>query len=96
MKVKAYLEITMVINEANRPAAAEVYHAYRQPFLDTIAGACTKELLVRAEDVQVLHGFDSVEHAQAYLESKMFQDDVFVGLKPLWSAEPEVRIYTAA
>ena len=26
--------------------------------------------------------------------SAMFQEDVFVGLKPLWSAEPDVRIYT--
>ena len=53
-----------------------------------------KELLLREEDVQVLHGFDSPEHAQAYLSSAMFQEDVFVGLKPLWSAEPDVRIYT--
>lgn len=48
------------------------------------------------EDVQVLHGFDSVEHAQAYLSSDMFKNDVFVGLKPLWSADPDVKIYTAA
>lgn len=96
MKVQAYLEITMKINEANRPTAAKVYNDYRQPFLDTIPGALTKELLIRAEDVQVLHGFDSAEHAQAYLTSSLFQNDVFVGLKPLWDAEPEVKIYTVA
>jgi hypothetical protein len=96
MKVKAYLEITMKIDEANRPAAAKVYNDYRQPFLDTIKGALTKDLLVRDEDVQVLHGFDSAEHAQAYLSSAMFENDVFVGLKLLWSAEPEVKIYTVA
>lgn len=96
MKVNAYLEITMKISEENRPAAAGVYTAYRQPFLDTIAGACTKDLLIREEDVQVLHGFDSAEHAQEYLKSEMFRNDVFVGLKPLWSAEPEVKIYTVA
>ncbi|MDO5378836.1 MAG: hypothetical protein Q4G52_10935 [Clostridia bacterium] len=96
MNVKAYLEITMKIGEANRPAAAKVYADYRQPFLDTIEGALTKNLLLRDEDVQVLHGFDSAEHAQAYLSSAMFQNDVFVGLKPLWSADPEVRIYTVA
>lgn len=94
MQVKAYLEITMQIREENRPAAAKVYFDYRQPFLDTIPGALTKELLLREEDVQVLHGFDSPEHAQAYLSSAMFQEDVFFGLKPLWSAEPDVRIYT--
>ena len=95
MKVNAYLEITMKISEANRPAAAKVYTDYRGPFLKEIPGALTKELLIRGEDVQVLHGFDSVENAEAYLKSKMFTDDVFVGLKPLWSADPEVRIYSA-
>ena len=96
MKVNAYLEITMKIDAANRPAAAKVYTDYREPFLKEIPGALTKDLLIRDEDVQVLHGFDSVEHAAAYLESEMFRNDVFVGLKPLWSADPEVRIYTVA
>ena len=96
MNVKAYLEITMKIDEANRPAAAKVYNDYRQPFLDTIEGSLTKDLLIRDEDVQVLHGFDSAEHAQAYLSSSMFQNDVFVDLKPLWSADPDVKIDTVA
>lgn len=96
MKVNAYLEITMKIDAANRPAAARVYTDYREPFLKEIPGALTKDLLIRDEDVQVLHGFDSVEHAAVYLESEMFRNDVFVGLKPLWSADPEVRIYTVA
>ena len=96
MNVKAYLEITMKISNNNRPAAAKVYNDYRQPFLDTIKGALTKNLLIRDEDVQVLHGFDSVENAQAYLSSKLFKNDVFVGLQPLWDADPEVKIYTVA
>ena len=93
MKVNAYLEITMKINEENRAAAAKVYTDYRGPFLAEIKGALTKDLLVRNEDVQVLHGFDSVENAEAYLESEMFKNDVFTGLKPLWSEDPEVKIY---
>lgn len=96
MSVKAYLEITMIISNANRPAAAKVYTDYRQPFLDQINGAVTKELLVRDEDVQVLHGFNCVENAKAYLDSEMFKNDVFVGLKPLWSADPDVKIYSVA
>ncbi|MGI6153532.1 MAG: hypothetical protein ACOYJB_06860 [Christensenellaceae bacterium] len=96
MSVKAYLEITMVIGDANRPAAAKVYADYRQPFLQQIKGALTKDLLIRGEDVQVLHGFDSTESAQAYLDSEMFKNDVFVGLKPLWNADPDVRIYSVA
>ncbi len=94
--VKAYLEITMKISEKNRLAAAKVYTDYREPFLNTIEGALTKNLLVRGEDVQVLHGFDSEDHANAYLSSDLFKNDVFTGLKPLWDADPEVRIYTVA
>lgn len=96
MTVKAYLQITLVVPEENRAAAAKVYNDYRQPFLDTIPGALTKQLLVRDEDVQVLHGFDSVEHAKAYLSSEMFTKHVFPGLKPTWTADPDVRIYAVA
>lgn len=94
MAVKAYLEITMVIDGANHPAAAKVYNDYREPFLKQIKGALTKELLIRDEDVQVLHGFDSVESAKVYLESNMFKNDVFVGLQPLWKGNPDVKIYS--
>lgn len=93
---KAYLEITMKIEEANRPQSAMVYFDYREPFLTQIAGAVSKELLVRDEDVQVLHGFDSVEHAKEYLESDLFNNDVVVGLKPYFAAAPEIRIYSVA
>lgn len=96
MNTKAYLEITMVIDNADRPAAAKVYTDYKQPFLSQITGATSKDLLIRDEDVQVLHGFDSVEAAKAYLESEMFKNDVFVGLKGLWKKDPEVKIYVVA
>jgi len=96
MSAKAFLQITMVISNANRGAAAKVYNEYREPFLSQIKGAVSKDLLIRDEDVQVLHGFDSVENAKAYLDSEMFRNDVFVALKPLWSADPDVRIYTVA
>ena len=96
MKVKAYLEITMTVNPDKRAAAAKVYNDYRQPFLDTIKGALTKELLVRDKDVQVIHGFDSMEHAKAYLETDLFKNDVFKGLKPTWAADPDIRFYEVA
>lgn len=96
MKVKAYLEITMKINQENRPAAAKVYTDYCKPFLDTVEGALTKELLIRDDDVQVLHGFDSEEHARAYLSSDLFKNDVAAGLSPLWSDAPEIKIYAVA
>ena len=96
MNVKAYLEITMAISPESRPAAAKVYTDYRQPFLDKIEGALTKELLVRDEDVQVIHGFDSLEHAKAYLNTDMFNNDVVVGLKSTWDADPDTRFYEVA
>jgi len=89
----AYLEITLKIAEPNRPAAAEVYKRFKAPFLEAITGAQSKELLIRAEDLQVLHGFDTVENAQAYLESDLFTDDVVAGLKPLMNGAPDIRVY---
>lgn len=92
----AYLQITLAVDEADRAAAADVYTQYKQPFLDTVPGATSKELLVRDEDVQVLHGFDSAENAKAYLSTDLFTRDVVGGLSPLLKAEPEVRIYETA
>lgn len=96
MSTKAYLEITLDIPADNRAKAAKMYADYRQPFLDTIKGATSKALLIRDEDVQVLHGFASTEDAGAYLKSALFNDDVVVGLQPLWRSAPDVRIYTVA
>lgn len=91
-----YLQITLMIADANRAAAAGIYQKYKGPFLDTIAGAKSKALLVRDEDVQVLHGFDTLENANAYLQSALFTADVVGGLAPLLGAEPDVRIYQVA
>lgn len=90
-----YLQITLKIAVANRVAAAGIYQKYKAPFLDTIKGAQSKALLVRDEDVQVLHCFDTSENARGYLQSELFTADVVGGLMPLLDAEPDVRIYTA-
>ena len=92
--IGAYLQITLKIANENRPAAAKVYRDYRDTFLQGIPGARSKELLLREEDVQVLHGFDTVDHAAGYLNSALFNDDVVAALAPLLAAEPEVRIYS--
>gem|GEM_PF-1326496 len=92
---KAFLEITLKVDAKNRPAAAAVYTKYKKPFLTTIEGAQSKELLIRKEDVQVLHGFNTEKQAEAYLSSDLFNKDVVRELKPLLDANPEVRIYTA-
>ncbi|MCB2188644.1 MAG: hypothetical protein KQJ78_19670 [Deltaproteobacteria bacterium] len=92
----AYLEITLKIASGNRAAAAGVYNKYKEPFLQQIKGAKSKELLIRDEDVQVLHGFASVAEANAYLQSELFTQDVVSELKPYLDAAPDVRIYDVA
>ncbi len=92
----AYLQITLKIANENRSTAAKIYRDYRGPFLKDIPGAQSKELLLREEDVQVLHGFDTVEHAAGYLQSALFNNDVVAALSPLLTTEPEVRIYSCS
>ena len=91
----AYLEITLKISDQNRDEAAGVYTKYKEPFLKKISGAESKALLIRGEDVQVLHGFSSKANAEAYLESDLFKNDVVKELSPLFEAPPEIRVYEA-
>ncbi len=93
--MQTYLQITLKVADENREAAAGVYTKYKAPFLDTVSGAESKSLLVRDEDVQVLHGFSSKEAAESYLASDIFTNDVVSELGPLLDADPEVRIYEA-
>lgn len=92
---KAYLEITLKVDPQDRPAAGAIYAKYKKPFLNKIAGAQSKELLMRDDDVQVLHGFATRKQAEAYLSSELFTKDVVGELKPLLKANPEVRIYSS-
>jgi hypothetical protein len=92
----AMLEITLKIADDDRAAAAGVYTKYRQPFLDRAPGAQSKQLLVRGDDVQVLHGFASVSDAEAYVSSSLFATDIVGELSPLLQAAPEIRIYDEA
>jgi hypothetical protein len=88
-----FLEITLPISGEHRKAAAAVYQKYRTPFLSTIRGAESKQLLIRPEDVQVLHGFDSKAHAEQYLTSALFQKDVVTALQPYLGGTADIRIY---
>jgi hypothetical protein len=90
---KAYLEITMKLSGDNRAKAGAVYAKYKPPFLATVPGAESKDLLVRDEDVQVLHSFATRASAERYLQSALFGRDVVGELKPLLAADPEIRIY---
>jgi hypothetical protein len=88
----AILEITLAVDDDNRPAAAAVYNKYRKPFVDGVTAATTKQLFVRDEDVQVLHGFASAEDATAYLSSDLFTANVVRELSPLLASDPEIRV----
>ena len=90
---QAILEITMKVSDADRPKAGAVYAKYKPPFLASVPGAKSKDLLLREEDVQVLHGFDSQASAESYLESKLFAKGVVGELAPYLKAPPEIRIY---
>jgi hypothetical protein len=90
---KAVLEITMQVSGADRPKAGAVFAKYKSPFLVTVPGAESKDLLLREEDVQVIHGFDSRASAESYLASKLFGSDIVGELKPYLMAAPEIRIY---
>ena len=90
---RAFLEITMKVSDADRPKAGAIYAKYKPPFLAGVPGARSKDLLLREEDVQVLHSFDSQASAESYLESKLFAKDVVEELTPYLMAPPEIRIY---
>lgn len=91
---KAFLEITLKVDANDRPAAGEVYEKFKKPFLKKIPGAKSKDLLIREEDVQVLHVFETRKQAEAYLTSDLFAKDIVAALKPLLKANPEIRIYS--
>ena len=90
----AILEITLDVKNENRNNAGGVYVKYKQPFLEQVKGSTSKDLLMRDDDVQVLHGFESVTDAEAYLTSEIFTNDVVTELKPYLESNPEIRIYS--
>ena len=93
---KAYLQIALCVKNENAAAGTGVFARYKEPFLKTIAGAKSKELLIRDEDVQALHGFDSVGLANAYLKTELFKKDVVREPGSLLDKASQIRIYAVA
>ena len=91
-----FVEISLQIGNADRPAFKTIYKKYRTLFMESVAGGKSKELLIRDEDIQVLLGFDTAVNAENYLSSKLFANDVVSELKPLLQANPDVRIYSVS
>jgi len=94
--VKAYLQITLRINAADKGAASSVYDKFQASFLDQIKGAISAELLIGEEYIQLLHGFETAEDAKAFLSTELYNNSVLVALKPLILDNPEVRIFNVA
>lgn len=94
--VKAYLDISLTIEGLDRAGITAVYNLYKEPFLATAKGALCNELWVHIEDVRILHGFSSLEDAQGYLVSKLFNTDFITSLKPYMIGNPNVKIYQVA
>ena len=46
--------------------------------------------------MQVLHGFQRVDDANAYLKTDLFTNDVVKELSPLFDKAPEIKIYLVA
>jgi hypothetical protein len=73
--VRAYLQLQLFIPEERRnDMITKVFLPARQRFIDRTEGAVSMDVLARAEDVQVLVGFDTMERAKAYLESPAGKD----------------------
>ena len=49
---RAHLEIALKIDGSDRNSAGAIYTRYGQPFLSGIAGATSKQLLIRDEDAK--------------------------------------------
>ncbi len=91
---KTYLEITFKVADAKREQAVEIYKQYKTTILQTFESALSMELLVHVEGIQLLIGFNSVENAQEYLLSTLFNDKLVVALKPFMQGAPDVKIYS--
>ncbi len=71
--IRAHLLITVKVDSSRRAALIDqVYEPNRTRFLQKIPGAVSKNLLLRREDLAILHGFDTAENAEAYLHSDLY------------------------
>lgn len=94
--VRAYLDISLTIEGLDRAGITAVFNMYKGPFLSTVKGALYNELWIHVEDVRILHGFSSMEDAQEYLVSKLFNTDFITSLKPYMIGNPNIKIYQVA
>lgn len=73
--IRGFLQVTLSIPAPRREKAiSRIFLPARQHFLERVLGAVSMDMLVRDEDVQVLHGFDTYENARTYLNSGVFKE----------------------
>ncbi|MFA5515544.1 MAG: hypothetical protein WDA20_04590 [Desulfuromonadales bacterium] len=91
--VRAYLQISLPVPPERRDEAiTKVFLPSRQRFDELAEGAVSIDLLVRNEDLQVLAGFDTLEHARAFEKSPAGRD-LTGQLTKLAEKEPTVALY---
>ncbi|MBE0598500.1 MAG: hypothetical protein IH614_14640 [Desulfuromonadales bacterium] len=92
--VRAFLQITFQIQPPQREEAiTRSYLPHQQRFLDRSEGGVSMDWLARAEDVQLLLGFDTVEHAQAFQKSPAGRELV-AAFSSYANTKPQSALYT--
>lgn len=93
MKAKAYVVLTADVPADKRDSASRDYYMNKASFLNDIDGAVNKELLKRDQDLMIVAGFSSLDSANAFLSTELYQKDIFTGMKKYSSKEPVVQVY---
>ncbi|WP_433900269.1 hypothetical protein [Sphingobacterium puteale] len=91
---KAYLQVTLKINNSDKGAVSGIYEKFRDSFIDQIKGATSIELLIGDGYIQLLHVFDTAEDAQAFLSTELYNNNILFALKSLMVDTPRVSIYS--
>ncbi|PUV23897.1 MULTISPECIES: hypothetical protein [Sphingobacterium] len=90
---KAYLQVTLKINNSDKGAVSGIFDKFRDSFIDQIKGATSIELLIGDGYIQLLHVFDTVEDAHAFLSTELYNNNILFALKSLMVDTPQVSIY---
>ncbi|WP_104381543.1 hypothetical protein [Sphingobacterium sp. HMA12] len=91
---KAYLQITLKINNSDKGAVSGIYDKFRDSFLDQVKGATSIELLIGNGYIQLLHVFDTAEDAQAFLSTELYNNEILLALKSLMVDTPMISVYS--
>ena len=93
---KAYLQIALYVKNENAAAGAGVYAKYKESFLKTVAGAKSKELLVRDEGRAGASRLQQHGARKRVSKTELFEKNVVRELGSLLEKASQIRIYAVA